>query len=217
VSHGRRTPGRERKKGSAQRRAAPAGDGPETPPEEALSLAALRATWRNPIYVDEQKVCTECGTSFVVTAREKKYWNETLRITSHFSPRACQSCRRAGRTARALNTQLSKAVQLVARHPDDPAALLALARVTAESAQASGTGDLDRGIAAARRARRIKPKLHETLYWEAVCQDLAGRTQKAMTLYEAFVESAHVPRNHPTFRTARERIAEARAADTDSS
>jgi hypothetical protein len=103
----------------------------------------------------------------------------------------CPDRRRERRAERALNTQLGKAVELVARQPDDAAALLALARVTAEFAQDSGEGDLDRGIAAARRARRIKPKLHEALDWEAICQDLAGRAQKAMTLYQEFIESAH--------------------------
>jgi hypothetical protein len=66
----------------------------------------------------------------------------------------CQQCRRERGTerqaARVLNKRLSNAVQL-ARQPDDAAALLARARATAEFAEDSGEGDLDRGIAAARR------------------------------------------------------------------
>ena len=133
----------------------------------------------------------------------------------------CQRCRSeqsAERHAeRELSKELSKAVERVARQPDDATALLALARATAEYAQAEGEGNLDRGIAAARRARRIKPNLHEGLYWEAVCHDLAGREQKAITVYEEFVESAHVGRNHPKIQTALQRIAQATAADADSS
>jgi hypothetical protein len=174
---------------------------------------------RNPIFVDEEKVCRDCGKPFVVTAREKRYWHDTLGVTSHFSPDACKSCRRERRSARALNTQMTQAARLAARRPDDAAALLTLARATAEVVESSRTGSrkaLHRGIEAARRARRIEPKLQEARYWEAACEHLAGRTETAMRLYAEFIESAQgIGRCWPLVETARERIADAAAADAE--
>jgi hypothetical protein len=56
---------------------------------------------------------------------------------------------------------------------------------------------VDRGIAAARRARRIEAKLYEALHWEVACQHLAGRTGDAMPLYEVFIETAQQHRALP--------------------
>jgi putative zinc ribbon protein len=218
VSPGRRTRKREPKSSGRHHpvQDTAAGDAAvESEADEAKSLAALRAYFGRPVFVDEEKVCRKCETPFVVTAAEKKDWHE-MGITSHLSHDLCSDCRRERSARRALNTQLDKAVQRVARQPDDAAASLALARATAEFTEARGTGDLDRGIAAARRARRIKPRLQEALYWEAVCQELAGRTQKAMTLYEEFVEAAHGGRHKQLVRAARQRIAQAMADNADS-
>ena len=153
-------------------------------------------------YVDEDKVCTQCGEPFVFTAGEQKFWFETLRF--HFSSTAvrCRRCRRQRRTERALNQQLGAAVELVERQPDDPVALVTLARTTAEFVASVGTGNLDRGIAAARRAQRLAPSLHEALYWEAACHELAGRTERATAVYDEFIASV---RNQRRYRTMVER------------
>ena len=126
------------------------------------------------VSIDASRACPVCGTPFAFTTKEKRHWRETfspLGLDFHTSSIPCHRCRRERRAERARETQLGKAVERVKQQPDDSAALLALARVTAESALTSESVDLDRAIAAARRARRIKPKLHEALYWEAVCHD----------------------------------------------
>jgi hypothetical protein len=56
-----------------------------------------------------------------------------------------------------------------------------------KSAQNISAQNSDRRIAAAHRALKIAPLLYEALYWEALCQEAAGRKRKARVLYEAFI------------------------------
>jgi len=184
--------------------------------------SATSPWWATPTFsIDDERPCPRCGKPFVFTASEKRFWRgkfSPIGLDLHTSSILCQRCRSEQSAERHAAQELGRAVERVARQPDDAAALLTLVRATAEYAQAEGgEGNLDRGIAAARRARRIKPNLHEALYWEAVCHDLAGREQKAITVYQEFVESAHVGRNDPKIQTALQRIAQATAADADGS
>lgn len=142
-------------------------------------------------YLDEERVCVQCGKSFLFTAHEQKFWYETLKFNFSSTAIRCRSCRRQRRTGRALHQQLAAAVELVMAHPDDPVALVTLARSTAEYHHHHGKGNLERGIAAARKARKIAPALHEAWYWEGVCQEAAGRGEKAHELYDTFIAAEH--------------------------
>jgi hypothetical protein len=138
-------------------------------------------------YVDEEKVCVQCGQPFIFTAHEQKFWYETLRFNFSSTAIRCQKCRRQRRNGRSLQHQLSVALRLADEQPEDPVALVTLARATAEYFQYFSSGNLDRGIAAAHRALKVAPLLYEALYWEGVCQEAAGRKAKACRLYEAFI------------------------------
>ena len=138
-------------------------------------------------YVDEEKVCVQCGQPFTFTAHEQKFWYETLRFNFCSTAIRCRRCRRQRRNGRSLQNQLTEAFRLADEQPDDPNALVTLARTTAEYFEYFQRGKLDQGIAAARRAFKIAPSLHEALYWEAVCQEAAGHKRKAQALYEAFI------------------------------
>lgn len=138
-------------------------------------------------YVDEETVCTQCGQPFTFTAHEQKFWYETLRFNFRSTAIRCQRCRRQRRNERSLHHQLSAAIRLADEQPDDPVALVTLARATAEYFQSFRSGNLERSIAAAHRALKIMPVLYEAQYWEARCQEAAGRKRKACVLYEAFI------------------------------
>jgi hypothetical protein len=186
-----------------------------------VTPSATSPWWATPKFsIDEERPCPRCGKPFVFTASEKRFWRgkfSPMGLDFHTSSILCPRCRSEESAERHAAQELGKAVERVTRQPDDAGALLTLARATAEYALAEGgEGNLDRAIAAARRARRIKPNLHEALYWEAVCHDLAGREQKARVVYQAFVESAHVGRSDPKIQTALHRIAQAKDADADS-
>jgi hypothetical protein len=138
-------------------------------------------------YTDEEKVCVQCGQPFTFTAHEQKFWYETLRFNFCSTAIRCRRCRRQRRNGRSLQNQLTEAIRLVDQQPDDPAALITLTRTTAEYFEHFRSGNLDRGIAAAHRALKLAPTLHEALYWEALCQEAAGHKRKAHALYEAFI------------------------------
>ena len=141
-------------------------------------------------YLDQEKVCVECDRQFLFSAAEQKYWYETLHFSRHSEAIRCVDCRRDRRHSVATNTTLGEAVRAMRRSPDDPATLVALAQATSAHFQTSAAGNLDRAIAACRRARELNSELHESWYWEAACQEHAGRPARALDAYETFLETA---------------------------
>ncbi|MEM9378351.1 MAG: zinc-ribbon domain containing protein [Planctomycetota bacterium] len=145
-------------------------------------------------YVDQERDCVQCGGGFTFSANEQKHWYETLRF--HFDSVAirCPTCRRRRRTQRALNAQVASAKAALRERTDDPAQLVALAEATARLHGETGRGDLDGAIAAARRAQRLWPEAVEALFWEARCQELAGRQDRARAEYDSFLQRGPLPR-----------------------
>lgn len=140
-------------------------------------------------YVDRALVCLECGEAFTFSADEQKHWYETLGFHHHADAVRCVACRRKRRSEKALNGQIARAKEALRESPDDPSHLLALAEATARLHEATGHGDLDGAIAAARAALRRMPRAVEALFWEGRCHQLAGREARAREAFERFLES----------------------------
>jgi hypothetical protein len=158
-------------------------------------------------YVDYRKTCVQCGEEFVFSAREQKYWYETLKF--HFDSTAirCPECRRKRRTERALQEQLAEVIARLKRTSDDPLLLVELAHVTVQLRQCCGQGNLARAVAAARRAGRLSPPLHEALYWEAACHEVAGQHARAAEVYGRFLDRARSePRCRQLVKQARSKL-----------
>jgi tetratricopeptide (TPR) repeat protein len=158
-------------------------------------------------YVDEEKICVSCGERFVFGAGEQKYWYEDLQFNFHSKAIRCVECRRRIREVNSLRRQLSAAARLSREKPNDPMALLALVEATLEQFEAWRKGDLDRALAAARRAAKLSPDCLEAIYWEARCQESAGRKARAATRYDDFIERARTQvRYTKLYRDARNRL-----------
>lgn len=140
-------------------------------------------------YVDEQKTCVQCRQSFVFSAEEQKFWYESLQFNFNSTAIRCRNCRRQKQSERALREQIAQALQLLSESPNAPGALLDLARATVRYRERTGQGNLDRAIAAARRASREWPESAEPAFWEGKCHHLAGRRAKAETLLTQFIEA----------------------------
>ena len=159
-------------------------------------------------YVDVQKTCVQCGEDFTFSAKEQKYWYETLKF--HFASEAirCVPCRRQRRSDRALQEGLTRAMALVRERPEDSVALIGLAEATVHYHEKLKSGDLNKAIAACRKAQNLSPVLVEAIFWEAMCQERAGRADKAKSLYERFVDIAGKKgRCYSLVKSARDRIA----------
>lgn len=155
-------------------------------------------------YVDEERVCAQCGRAFTFTGREQKHWYEKLCFPFDSVPVRCLACRRQRRTASALREELARTRAAVQERPDDPAAWLALARALVELHTRTGAGRLDDAVAASRKAQRLWPEAVEGLYWEARAQAGLGREPKAR---DAFARFLAVPAGRKRYAMA----AEARA------
>lgn len=141
-------------------------------------------------YVDDERTCVQCHQQFVFSAAEQKYWYETLKFWADSTAIRCLDCRRKQRSKVAIQRQLSAALAGLAKAPDDPGHLLEVAEARAKYHEAHGTGDLDSGLAAARRAFELWPEEPRALFWEGRLQELAGRPAKARECYRRFVAEA---------------------------
>ncbi|WP_345468631.1 zinc-ribbon domain containing protein [Actinoallomurus oryzae] len=167
-------------------------------------------------YASQELRCRRCGTAFAWPAEQQRHWYEVLRLSVAGRPPAlCPRCRRERRAARELGQRLARAADDVRDNPDDVGALLELAAATAEHREKAGSGDLARGIAAARKAARLDPGAVTAHFWEAVCHDAAGRPERAADCYERFARLAGTRRTRSLrgpLERARSRLAELRAA-----
>lgn len=141
-------------------------------------------------YVDDERICVQCKEPFVFSAKEQKYWYETLRFWADSTAIRCLDCRRKQRSKAAIQRQLSAALAALAKSPDDPGHLLEVAEARVKYHEAFGSSDLHSGLAAARRAFRLWPAEPRALFWEGRLQELAGRPDKARECYRRFVAEA---------------------------
>lgn len=142
-------------------------------------------------YVDAQRECVQCGKAFVFSAREQKYWYETLHF--HFDSTAirCAACRRLKRSERGVQVQLFEATSNLRGHEADPGRLLDFARAVVALREMCGEGKVADAIAACRKARACSSEAVAAWYWEGRCHALAGRAAKARDCFERFLEAAN--------------------------
>jgi tetratricopeptide (TPR) repeat protein len=141
-------------------------------------------------YVNVQKTCIQCGQDFIFSAKEQKYWYESLKF--HFDSFAirCPKCRRRRRSEKALNKQIAVVKKALQDEPYDPSLLLSLAQAIVRYHQRTGSGNLDEAISSCRQAIKKWPAALEALFWEGLCHLEAGRQDKATTLFDHFVAKA---------------------------
>lgn len=153
-------------------------------------------------YVDAPTTCVQCGEPFVFSAKEQKYWYETLGFYFASVAIRCPRCRRQRRTEKVLREQIAAAKEGLRSAPSDPGLLLGLAQAIVGHHERTGKGNLNEAIAACRKARRLSPRAHQCLFWEALCHLQAGHREKALALLRQFIES---PRLAPELTALRKR------------
>ena len=141
-------------------------------------------------FVDEDKTCVQCGQAFVFSAKEQKFWYESLKF--HFDSTAirCPKCRKLRRSLKALNSQLELTKKKLHREPNNPSLLLSLAQTIVAFHQRTNSGNLDEAIASCRQANKIWPAALEAFYLEGMCHLQAGRDKKAKSLFTMFIKNA---------------------------
>lgn len=139
-------------------------------------------------YIDIVQKCVQCGNHFTFSASEQKFWYESLKF--HFDSIAirCKECRRKKRTDKSLFTLLGEILNKIKLDPKDPTLLVSLAQVTISMIERTGQGNIDRAIAATRKALELSPNYAQAVYWEARCQEIAQRGNKARELYLQFLD-----------------------------
>jgi hypothetical protein len=147
-------------------------------------------------YVDQHKVCIQCGQDFVFSADEQKFWFETLGFYGTSVAIRCQDCRRKKRSENSLNQQIAIAKKGLKKNSKDPALLLDLAEAIVLFHMKTGQGKLEEAITAARMALRTDPNASESLFWEGCCHMIAGRNEKARDLLLKFMVSPARSRQH---------------------
>lgn len=141
-------------------------------------------------YLDRDEICVQCGQTFVFSAKEQKYWYESLGFPLVSVAVRCLPCRRRRRSQKALREELARCLRALEAEPDDFAQHLALAEATVRYRRSTGEGDLDRAIHSVRRVQKGWPEAAEAYFWEGACHAEADREAKARELYQRFLEHA---------------------------
>ncbi|MBA3037821.1 MAG: hypothetical protein FP814_15185 [Desulfobacterium sp.] len=141
-------------------------------------------------FINEDKTCVQCGQDFVFSAKEQKYWFESLKF--HFDSTAirCPKCRKLRRSVKALNAQLEITKYKLRQEPNNPSLMLSLAQTIVAFHKRTSSGNLNEAIASCRQAIKLWPSVLEAFYWEGKCHLQAGRHKKADDLFNLFIENA---------------------------
>lgn len=169
------------------------------------------------VYLDDDRVCRQCGERFVFGAREQKHWYEDLRFTIESVAVRCPRCRHERRVDLGWQRRLSAAAETLRTRPNDADAHVAFAETMVEYHRSRGWGDLDRAIRTARLALRLRPDAHAARYWEARAQEMSGRPRRAADGYRDFVEASAGPgdtRLEPMRADAADRLVRLGAAES---
>lgn len=137
-------------------------------------------------YADEEKVCRSCGLRFVFHAAEKKYWYETLKFDQSSTAIRCLSCRKSERALRQKQKEYQGFCKQTASADATAADWLGLSASLLFLSEHTGAGSLETGLAAARKARRLKAALDETWWLEAKYQQALGRPAKAKLAFDEY-------------------------------
>src|SRR5262249_14908281 len=141
-------------------------------------------------YVDENHTCVQCSTVFVFSAKDQKYWYETLKFSINAHPYRCPACRKQRRSVQLVIDQVTKAKELVKFYPDNPVANLQLAEAICTQFLLLGVGKLEQAIASARKSFKRDPECLEALFYEALAEQLRKRPEVAILLFERFLQMA---------------------------
>lgn len=155
-------------------------------------------------YVDSQRRCRSCKHSFVFSAKEQRHWYETLKFFDSSYAIDCLPCRRKRREERKLLERHSAIANQARAAPDDAQGQLAVAKLIFALRSRFLHGNLNAGIAAARKARRLDPNLVEALYWEGRLQELAQRHERARSCLQQFRTVAEKLRSKAVAKMRRE-------------
>lgn len=157
-------------------------------------------------YQDRPSRCRDCRVEFVFTAHEQKYWYETLMFPIRVDARRCADCRRKYRVTKARVSRLTEVAPF--EGSEDPDQLIEFAATRILWAEDGQSRDVERAIAAARRAYRLDESDTLALYWEGRAHELAGRTKTAVELYRRFAAPLRGSRHRSEARDAVWRISE---------
>jgi hypothetical protein len=152
-------------------------------------------------YRDKNRDCVQCKKRFVFSAKEQKYWYESLGFYFDSVAIRCVTCRKRRRSEKTLHAQIAAAQAKLDDNADDPDALLEDAEARVRCFQLSGEGNLDRAIASASKARRIWPRAAEAHFWEGLAHSLAGRREKSCDSLLRFIESTVRGKRRRSLRT----------------
>ena len=170
---------------------------PETIPSDSIRANPLLQNYTSSgpayFYQDQKRHCVQCRETFVFSAKEQRFWYETLQFSMHTDAVRCVDCRRKRRTLKSAQVRYAKVAAFA--DSNEPEQLIEFASAYLDLIDRGAGGDSAKVIATARKARRLNKSWADPLYWEARGQQSAGRPKKAMELYEQFLsDDPHSPR-----------------------
>jgi hypothetical protein len=130
-----------------------------------------------------------------------EFWYEALGFYGTSVAIRCVTCRRKKRDQSSLNKQIALAKTGLKKSPRDPSLLLELAEAIILYRMATGHGNLEEAISAARLARQIDVHVIRGIFWEGCAHMVAGRAEKAKKLLNEYLSSSANSTQQPALKT----------------
>lgn len=135
------------------------------------------------------KDCPPDSDIFVFSAKDQKFWYDTLGLYRDTIPLRCAEHRRSFRDLKATTKDYENFVRLAADQPDDPVSLIGLARATCAFYERTSKGNINRAVGAARRARQFE-SCPRGLFWEGKLQLYVDRIDKAAACLQDYWQNS---------------------------
>ncbi|MGH1366251.1 MAG: zinc-ribbon domain containing protein [Calditrichia bacterium] len=146
-------------------------------------------------YIDIKKHCIQCRQEFLFSAKEQKFWYEKLKFYFESTAIRCMRCRKQRRSGKMLRQQIAAINEKLRENPNEPGLLIELCTALLLLRERCHAGDLDKAIAAARKAQRVLREaphiklLPRALFAEARCHAFLERKDKARGIFTEFLKS----------------------------
>lgn len=140
-------------------------------------------------YHDQQVKCRDCKTEFVFTAREQQAWYEQYGIPHYATRVRCEHCSKK-HEAHELLTSAYNAACAAAKLKDAGHKEFLIASMMSITCATAGLKPFNsaRNIGWLRKCLKLRPVGKEALFFLGWSYDLAGKTERALEYYAAFLE-----------------------------
>jgi DNA-directed RNA polymerase subunit RPC12/RpoP len=156
---------------------------------DASKLVPTNSLGRPEFYHDERVKCRDCKSEFVFTASEQQAWYEKYEIPHYAKRVRCEHCSKKHWAHELLKSEYNAACT-AAKKKDAGHKEFLTASILSITCATTGLKPFNsaRNIGWLRKCRKLRPTSKESLFLLGWSYDLAGKVERALEFYSAFLD-----------------------------